>query len=165
MARVVLTLHGCTDMESGTTVNVGVVQGGTRYNVVAAHAQADIDVRVVSKEEGTRMDAFVRALKPRNPEANFEIAGSMLWPPMERSDAIKELFAKAVMVAKEHLDLELHEAAVGGASDGCTCAALGLPVLDGMGAVGAGAHAANEHIDLRYVAQRSALAAHLLSEL
>ena len=165
MARVVLTLHGCTDMDTGTTVNVGVVQGGTRYNVVAAHAQADIDVRVVTKEEGARMDGFVRALKPRNPEASFEIAGSMLWPPMERNEAIKGLFAKASTVAKKHLDLVLQEAAVGGASDGCTCAALGLPVLDGMGAVGAGAHAANEHIDLRFVSQRSALAAHLLSEL
>lgn len=165
MARLTLILHGYTDKKLGTTVNVGVVQGGTRYNVVAANAHGDVDVRVTTKEEGARMDRLTKALKPHNPEARLEIDGSMLWPPMERSAAIQALFSKASKIAHDRLGIELHEASVGGASDGCTCAALGMPVLDGLGAVGGGAHAADEHVDIEHISQRAALAAYLLSEL
>lgn len=161
LARLILHLHSCSDRETGTTVNVGTVRGGTRFNVVAAEAHADIDLRVATTAEAERMTTLIQALKPHRKEARIQVEGGMVWPPMERSERIGALFKRARQLAAE-LGLELGEATVGGASDGCTCAALGLPVLDGMGAVGDGAHAAHEHIDVASMPVRSALVARLI---
>ncbi len=162
MARLVLALHAETHYDTGTTVNVGVIKGGTRFNVVAENAAVEVDVRAATQAEAKRMDALIRGLQTQDPEAELRVEGGIIWPPMKRNAAIGALFDTAVRVADENCDLELSEASVGGASDGNTCAAVGAPVLDGLGAVGAGAHATNEHIDIRHIAERSALVAHLI---
>ncbi|GAB3681738.1 M20 family metallopeptidase [Salinisphaera aquimarina] len=165
LARLTLALHESTDLSLGTTVNVGVVRGGSRFNVIAEFAEAEIDLRIATMDEAQRMDALIKALGPHHAEAEVTAEGGIVWPPMKRNASIAHLFDVASNIASHELDLTLDEASVGGASDGCTCAALGIPVLDGLGAVGAGAHAVHEHIDIRHVSVRSALVAHLLSEL
>lgn len=162
IARLTLALHSSTDMEIGTTVNVGVLSGGTRFNVVAGFAEAEVDLRISTEDEAERMEQMFNNLQPHHPDAKITCQGGIIWPPMKRNDDIAKLFETASNIARKELRIELREASVGGASDGCTCAALGIPVLDGLGAVGAGAHAKHEHIDLRYITERSALVAHLL---
>lgn len=165
MARLVLELHGYTDLEgSGTTVNVGVIDGGTRYNVVAAEAIADVDVRAVKVAEAERMAKVVSGLEAHHPEATVSVEGGMIWPPMERTHKTAELFAHARGLAAE-IGFELDEGFTGGASDGCLCAALGVPTLDGLGAVGGGAHAADEHVIVATMPQRAALVSRLLQTL
>src|SRR5215208_1455070 len=130
MARLILELHGHTDLQTGTTVNVGVVAGGTRYNVVAAEASAEVDVRAVTRAEAGRVAEVISGLKPRNPGASVSVEGGELWPPMERAEKTEELFNHARRLAEE-LGFELREGLAGGASDGCFCAAVGAPTLDG----------------------------------
>ena len=162
LARLTLKLHGYSDPDgTETTVNVGVFKGGTRYNVVAAEASAEVDVRVKTQAEAERMIVVVSELKPHHPEARVRAEGGMVWPPMERSNKTAELFQQAQLLARE-IGIELREISVGGASDGCFCAALGVPVLDGLGAVGGGAHAVDEHIELASMVPRAALVARLL---
>lgn len=161
LARLILQLHASGDRETGTTVNVGTIRGGTRFNVVAAEAHADIDLRVATLAEAERMTQLIKSLKPHREEARVQVEGGMVWPPMERSARIVALFERAQKLAAE-LGFDLRETSVGGASDGCTCAALDLPVLDGMGAVGGGAHATHEHIDVASMPERAALVARLI---
>lgn len=165
LARLTIQLHEATDMDFGTTVNVGVVRGGTRFNVIAGHAEAEVDRRIATMAQAERMDSLINGLHTHHPEAQVTVEGGIIWPPMKRNDDIAQMFGKAVGIAKQELNLDLAEASVGGASDGCTCAALGIPVLDGLGAVGGGAYADHEHIDVRHVPERSALVAHLLKAL
>lgn len=164
IARVVLALHGLTDLEAGTTVNVGVLTGGTRSNVVAGAAEAHIDVRVQSAAEATRIDRALAALVPHDPRTTLTVDGGWNRPVMERTPAIGALFQLARECAAE-LGIILRECAVGGASDGNFVAALGLPVLDGFGAVGDGAHARHEHISVAGMLERTALAAAVLRAL
>jgi glutamate carboxypeptidase len=165
LARLTLKLHGYSDPEgTETTVNVGVFKGGTRYNVVAAEASAEVDVRVKTQAEAERMIGVVSGLKPHRPEARVRVEGGMVWPPMERSNKTAELFQQAQLLARE-IGIELEEISVGGASDGCFCAALGVPVLDGLGAVGGGAHAVDEHVEVASMVPRAALVARLLETL
>ncbi len=164
MARLILELHGHTNPETGTTVNVGVVGGGTRYNVIAAEAIAEVDVRAVTRVEADRMVEVVSCLKPRHPEATIEIEGGIIWPPMERTEKISELFDHARRLAAD-ISFELHEGLAGGASDGCLCADLGVPVLDGLGAVGGGAHATDEHVEVASIPLRAALVTRLMETL
>jgi glutamate carboxypeptidase len=164
MARLILELHGHTNPETGTTVNVGVVSGGTRYNVIAAEAIAEVDVRAVTRVEADRMVEVVSCLKPRHPEATIEIEGGIIWPPMERTEKISELFDHARRLAAD-ISFELHEGLAGGASDGCLCADLGVPVLDGLGAVGGGAHATDEHVEVASIPLRAALVTRLMETL
>ena len=164
LARLVLELHSYNDSEAGTTVNVGVVRGGTRHNVVAAEAEAEVDVRFFVPEEERRMDALVRGLRPRNADASVEVEGGEVWPAMQRNEKIARLFETACRVGKE-LGIEVEEAAAGGSSDGCFCAALGVPVLDGLGAVGAGAHAEDEHVVLSSMSERASLISGMLARL
>lgn len=164
ISRIVLELHGASDLDRGTTVNVGVLRGGSRANVKAGRATADLDVRVNCDEEARRIEALLAGLAPFNPKARIRVTGSWARPVMRRSDSIAQLFTTAAGAASE-LGFTLTETAVGGASDGNFAAALGLPVLDGLGAVGGGAHARNEWISINGTLQRTALAAGLLARL
>src|SRR5215213_9882596 len=125
MARLILELHGHTNFETGTTVNAGVVSGGTRYNVIAAEASAEVDVRTVSRAEADRMDEVISDLQTHHPEAKVDVEGGMIWPPMERTEKIAELFDYARRLAAD-IGFELKEGLAGGASDGCLCADLGV---------------------------------------
>ncbi|MEA5362866.1 M20 family metallopeptidase [Amycolatopsis sp., V23-08] len=164
LARAILTLHGLSDPAAGTTVNVGVITGGTRQNVIAGAASGEIDVRVSSAAEASRIDAGLAALTAHDPRATVTVEGGWNRPVMERSDAIAELYGLARSSAAE-LGVALEECSVGGASDGNFVAALGHPVLDGFGAVGDGAHARHEHISVAGMLERTALAAAVLHKL
>jgi glutamate carboxypeptidase len=164
IARVVVELHNSANVEKGTTVNVGVIQGGTRTNVKAGSATADVDVRVSSEYEAARIDALLGGLKARHSKASLEVSGEWNRPVMVRSAQTASLFAEAERVAGQ-LGFSLAETSVGGASDGNFAAALGLPVLDGLGAVGDGAHARHEWISIDGMLERTCLAAGLLAAL
>src|SRR5215218_6076035 len=164
MARLILELHSHTNLETGTTVNVGVIKGGTRYNVVAAEASAEVDVRAVTAAEAERIEEIIYTLDSHHPEATVSVEGGQIWPPMERTEKTEELFEHARLLAGE-LGFDLREGLAGGASDGCLCAAVGAPTLDGLGAVGGGAHAADEHVDVESIPSRTALVARLIETL
>ncbi|WP_219416908.1 M20 family metallopeptidase [Pseudonocardia nigra] len=162
IARVVRTLHAATDLAEGTTVNVGVLRGGTRSNVVAGAADAAIDVRVPSLAAQDRIDALLAGLRPHDPRAAITVHGGWNRPVMERSPAIEAMYALARGAAAQ-LGVDLPETAVGGASDGNFAAAIGRPVLDGLGAVGGGAHARHEHISIDGMVERAAVAAGVIA--
>lgn len=164
LARVVLALHGAADLDAGTSLNVGVVRGGTRPNVRAGAATAALDVRVSSDAEAARIDRVLADLRPAASAASITVTGGWNRPVMERTDANVELFRTA-QAAAEALGLTITETSVGGASDGNFAAALGAPVLDGLGAVGDGAHARHEWVDLDRMVERTALAAGVLQRL
>ncbi|TVT13235.1 M20 family metallopeptidase [Amycolatopsis acidiphila] len=164
IARVVLYLHGLTDREKGTTVNVGVLEGGTRTNVAAGKASAQLDVRVASQEEADRIDRALAELRPHDSRATLTLSGAWNRPVMERTPTTVALYERARAIAAE-LGVDLRECSVGGASDGNFVAALGVPVLDGFGAVGDGAHARHEHISVQGMLERTALAAATLDAL
>ena len=163
LALQTLALHALNDYAVGTTVNVGVVHGGTRPNVVAASAEAHVDVRVSTLAEAARLDAAIRSLTPSLPGAVLDISGGLNRPPMERSAAMADLFSCARAIAAS-MDVPLEEGATGGGSDGNFTAAIGVPTLDGLGAEGEGAHAAHEHVQTESLPRRAALVAGLLSE-
>jgi glutamate carboxypeptidase len=162
IARVILQLHSETDLAKGTTVNVGLVHGGTRTNVTAGSATAHLDVRVASDAEVRRITAVLDRLRARHEAATLTVTGAWNRPVMTRSPQTARLFAAAESVAGE-LGFELAETSVGGASDGNFAAALGLPVLDGLGAVGDGAHARSEWISVAGMLERTCLASGLLA--
>ncbi|GAB3575283.1 M20 family metallopeptidase [Amycolatopsis endophytica] len=164
IARMVLALHGLTDLQAGTTVNVGVVSGGSRGNVIAGSASGEVDVRVSSAAEAARIEAALTGLTAHDVRASVSVEGGWNRPVMERSEGIASLFSLAQGLAAE-LGVTLRECAVGGASDGNFVAAMGLPVLDGFGALGDGAHARHEHISVEGMLERSALAAAVLHAL
>ncbi len=164
LAHQVLALHGLTDDEAGTTVNVGVVRGGTRANVVAAEAEAEIDLRIASIAEGERVVRQILGRQPVTPGAQVRITGGLNRPPMERTPAIGALFERARALGAE-FGYTVTEAATGGGSDGQFAAALGIPTLDGLGANGDGAHAVAEHVLIDSLAPRAALVAALLQHL
>lgn len=161
MAAQVLALKALANPRKGTTINVGVVHGGTRPNVVAAHAQAAIDVRFARSDEAERVLAGIRALQPHLPGAVLHLHGGVDRPPMERSPGVARLASLAKEVAA-NLGLELTESATGGGSDGNFTAALGTPTLDGLGPDGGGAHAESEHLLIGSWLQRTELLARLI---
>lgn len=164
MARQIVYLHTLTDYAKGTTVNVGVASGGTRFNIVAEQAELNVDVRAVSKQEVDRVASLIADLRPQLPGITLEVEGGMTRPPMERTEHTERLFRLAVQCAAE-LDIDLKEGLAGGGSDGNFAAALGIPTLDGLGAVGEGPHAEYEHVVLDQLPLRAALFAKLLSRL
>lgn len=164
LARAILALHGLSNPDAGTTVNVGVISGGTRQNVIAGAASGEIDIRVSSAAEAARIDAGLAALTAHDPRATVTVTGGWNRPVMERSAGIAGLYELARAEAAE-LGVTLRECSVGGASDGNFVAALGHPVLDGFGAVGDGAHARHEHISVSGMLERTALAAAVLHRL
>jgi glutamate carboxypeptidase len=161
LARLTLRLHALTDMDSGCSVNVGVVAGGTRENVVAAEATAWIDVRVPTLAERDRLDELLRTLEPETPGTRIAVEGGWTRPPLERSEGSTVLFEQARAHGRE-LGLELRETAAPGGSDGNLIGALGVPVLDGLGAIGAGSHADDEHVLVESLPIRAQLLAAIL---
>lgn len=161
LARQIEVLHSLTDLSKGTTINPGVIGGGTGSNVVAAEAWVDIDVRVARKQHVSRIDRWLRSLKPFDRACKLTISGGMNRPPMERTPGTAALFHRAQKFGAQ-LGIALEEAATGGASDGNFTSALGVPTLDGMGAVGAGAHATHEHVLRGQLVPRTALLAAML---
>lgn len=162
MAKLVQQVSGWTDLSRGLTVNAGVLSGGTRSNVIAAECRAEVDVRVVTMADAADIEARFRALQASNPACKLTVSGGINRPPMERGAGTVMLFERARALAAE-LGLDLQEAATGGGSDGNFTAALGVPTLDGMGAVGAGAHASHEHIVRAHLVERTTMLAGMLS--
>jgi glutamate carboxypeptidase len=163
LARQIERIHTFTDLANGITVNPGVISGGTRSNVVAAKACAEIDVRVVRAADARVLENKFRALRPYDARCSIEVTGGLNRPPMQRSKETVRLFQMAQILGRE-LDVDLEESLSGGGSDGNFTAALGVPTLDGLGAVGEGAHAANESILIERIADRSALIAKMVAE-
>ena len=161
LARHVLYLHALTDHDSGLSVNVGVIEGGTTSNVVPAHARARVDVRATSMTQADVIDSVIRQVEPFLPGARLRIEGGFNRPPMERTEATVALFEQARQLALE-LGFELGEGSTGGGSDGNFTSAQGTPTLDGLGIKGAGAHASHEQVDLDSFAERTSLLAGLL---
>jgi len=161
LARQTEQLHAINRSGSGITLNVGVIHGGTRSNVVAAEAEGEIDVRFSTEAESLEIERILSNLKPVDERTKVFVSGGINRPPMERTPAVVELFEKARAIAAQ-LDFDLGEAQVGGASDGNFLAALGIPVLDGLGISGDGAHAVHEHIEAGDIARRGALIGGLL---
>lgn len=164
MANQIQYLHSLTDYELGTTVNVGVVQGGTRRNVVAAEAEALVDLRVVTMDEAERTVEAIRGCRASLPGASVTVEGELNRPPMERTEAIAAAFQRAQQIGRG-LGIELEEASTGGGSDGNFTAAAGATTIDGLGCIGDGGHADTEHILVSGLVERTALLAALLREL
>jgi len=161
LARQMERIESFTDLKRGLTVNPGVISGGTRVNVIAAEAHAEVDIRVARPKDAALLDKKFRALKAIDKRCTVTVEGGLNRPPMERSAGIRKLFKTASKLAAE-LGVTLEESATGGGSDGNFTAALGVPTLDGLGAVGEGAHALNESILVDRIADRTALLAALI---
>lgn len=164
LALQIHKIAGFTNLERGITVNPGVISGGTRTNVVPAEARAEFNFRVPRLKDAEVLGRKFRALRPFDRRCRLEVSGGLNRPPMERTRATARLFRLARRLAAE-LGVTLEESSSSGGSDGNFTAALGVPTLDGLGAVGEGAHAAHECILIDRIADRTALLAKLLSSL
>ena len=151
------------DDQAGTTLNFNLIKGGTRTNVIAARAKAGIDIRVLNEDERQRIDAGLAELVPQNPEAQVSVRGEWNRPPMARTEAMIQTFERAREIGAQ-IGLDLTEGGTGGGSDANFVAPLGVPVLDGLGAIGAGAHTEEEHILTASLPERTALLAALISD-
>ncbi len=161
MADLVTKISSWTDLTRGLTVNVGTISGGTRSNVVPAHCRAEVDARVVTMADAAMMEErFAQLTAPEG--LRLTVTGGINRPPMERGEGTVRLFRQAQTLAAE-LGLKLEEAATGGGSDGNFTAALGVPTLDGMGAVGGGAHAAHEYAERAHLPERTVLLAGMIA--
>jgi len=145
-------------------VQATVIEGGTVTNVVPAHARAQVDIRYARMADSRTIDRKLRGLKPILKGARVEVRRGANRPPLERTAGVRRLLKRAQVLMRE-IGLPLGEAATGGGSDGNLTAALGVPTLDGLGAVGDGAHSPREHIVIRALAERAALIAGLLASL
>jgi glutamate carboxypeptidase len=154
-------VRGFTELDRGLTVNAGVIRGGTRTNVIAAEAEAEIDVRIARAKDAARIERRFRGLRVRDRGCVLQVEGGMNRPPMERSRATVALFHRAATLAAQ-IGFELAEASTGGGSDGNFTAAMGVPTLDGMGAVGEGAHASHESVVLKELIPRTTLLAEMI---
>ena len=161
LAYVIEKVSGWTDMSRGLTVSVGLAGGGSKTNVIPAQSWAEVDVRIASKADGPRIERRFASLKAADRRCSLAVTGGINRPPMERSRGTVALYRQARALAAE-LGFTLEEASTGGASDGNFTAALGVPTLDGLGAVGEGAHATHESILLEHLAPRTALLAAML---
>jgi glutamate carboxypeptidase len=164
LARQILRLYEMVDLKRGTTINAGRISGGGRVNVVPAEASAFIDLRVRTKKDAERVHRQLMSLRPFDRQCQVNVTGGLNRPPMERTGATMALCKKAAQVAHE-LGWKLEEAAVGGGSDGNFTAAIGIPTLDGLGAVGDGAHSAHESVAISELPKRAALLAGLISSI
>jgi glutamate carboxypeptidase len=164
LARQILAINALQDLDRGRLVNVVQVSGGLRSNVIPDEARATIDVRVPTAADAADLDARFRALAPVDPRIRLEVSGGVDRPPLERSPAVVRLYDQARGVARE-MGVDLAEGSTGGGSDGNFTAALGVPTLDGLGAVGDGAHALHEHVEIASLADRAALVAGLMARI
>jgi glutamate carboxypeptidase len=165
LAHQICALHELNDYERGTSVNVGIVGGGSRVNVVPAHAEASINARTTSVEEAERVRRAIETLQPVLADARIAVAVGLARPPMQRSAASGRLFGRAQRIAAEMGVADLEEGSTGGGSDGNLVAAMGVPTLDGLGPEGGGAHADDEHVLVESMPRRAALLAGLLAEI
>jgi len=161
LSLIIQKLFALNDAERGVTVNVGTIDGGLSPNVVAPQSEAVVDVRAPTTEDAAQIEKAIHSLKAETPGTEVEVEGSIRRPPMERTPGNQKLWLLARRGADE-LGFEIEQAAAGGGSDGNTTSQY-APTLDGLGAVGAGAHAVNEHLVLERMVERSALLARLLS--
>lgn len=162
LARVIETVSAWTDLNRGLTVSIGLVGGGSKTNVIPADSWAEVDVRIARKADGSRIEHKFAALKAQDKRCTLTVTGGINRPPMERTTGTTKLYRQARTLAAE-LGFDLDEAATGGASDGNFTSALGVPTLDGMGAVGEGAHAQHESVLIEHLAPRTALLAGMLA--
>lgn len=163
LARQIERITQFTELDRGITVNVGTVQGGTRSNVIAAEARAEVDIRIAKAKDRVRVEKHFRSLRVFDNKCSLHVEGGLNRPPMERTRGTVALFKRAATHARE-LGFTLEEAATGGGSDGNFTSAIGVPTLDGMGAVGEGAHAPHESLLLEHMAPRTALLAAMLAD-
>jgi glutamate carboxypeptidase len=161
LARQITAISKLVDVKRGLTLNVGLISGGTRTNVIPAQATASLDVRVACMKDAPGIDRQLRALRPFNRKCKLEIKGGINRPPMERTAGVAALYRQASEIAKK-LGWKLEEASVGGGSDGNFTANLGIPTLDGLGGVGEGAHATHESVMISELPRRAALLAELI---
>jgi glutamate carboxypeptidase len=164
LARRCLEATALADPGRGVTVNVGVIRGGIRSNVVPERAEAEVDFRVRTLEDGRRIEASLCGLRSSDPGVTLQVEGGLHYPPLERTPAVAFVYEAARAVAAE-MGLELDEVATGGASEAAFAGALGLPTLDGLGADGDGAHAEHEHVLIPSLPERAALVAGLIARL
>jgi glutamate carboxypeptidase len=164
IAHQIVALEALHDLDRGVSVNAGMVRGGTRPNVVAEEATVIVDVRAPSTAEAERIDAIFRDLSPQLEGATLMVSGGFERPPMERTEGVARLYDYAVEVA-DALGQAIDEGGTGGGSDGNFTAALGIPTLDGLGAVGDGAHALHEHVELDRLVPRTGLLAGLIARI
>jgi glutamate carboxypeptidase len=162
LARLIQTISGFTNLARKLTVNCGVIAGGTRSNVVPSQAWAEVDIRIAKASDAAYVEKLFRSLKVSDSHCKLAVTGGINRPPMERKAGTIALFKKARSLAAE-LGFALEEAATGGGSDGNFTAALGVPTLDGMGAVGDGAHAAHEFVVIKHLVLRTALLAAMIA--
>jgi glutamate carboxypeptidase len=163
LAKQIVVISKLVDLKRGLTLNVGIISGGTRTNVIPAEATASLDVRIARMKDAAGIDRMLRSLKPFNRKCKLQITGSINRPPMERTPGVAALYRKAAEIARA-LGWKLEEAAVGGGSDGNFTAGLGIPTLDGLGGVGEGAHATHEFIIISELPRRAALLAGLIEQ-
>jgi glutamate carboxypeptidase len=161
LAHQIQALWKFNNLKEGISVNPGVLRGGTRTNVIAAEATVEIDVRIKSAKQATGLDRKLRSLKPHDKLCKLKMEGGINRMPMERTPGVAALYEKAKAVAHQ-ISWKLDEAAVGGGSDGNFTAGIGIPTLDGLGAVGDGAHAVHEHIVISELPRRALLLAGMI---
>ncbi len=162
LAGQIEQLQSLNNASIGTTVNVCTIKGGTATNVIPEHAECTVDVRFSTMAEATRIDAAIRGLASTNERVSLEILGGVNRPPLERTDAVVALYERARAIATSFY-YELGETQVGGASDGNFVGALGVPLLDGVGIAGDGAHTLNEYIYIDDIPKRAALMTMMLA--
>ena len=161
LARQIAVISKLNNLRAGLSLNAGVIQGGTRTNVIAAEASAGIDVRIKRAKQAAGIDRKFRSLKPFDKHCTLEISGGINRLPMERTSGVAALYKKAQTIAVQ-VGWKLEEAAVGGGSDGNFTAGMGIPTLDGLGGVGEGAHALHEFIVISELPRRSLLLASMI---
>jgi glutamate carboxypeptidase len=161
LARQLTRIEKWNDHRLGVTINAGIIEGGTRTNVIPDHARVVLDLRALRVSDMRSLEHRLRDLRPFEKGARLEVTGGFDRPPLERKMSAT-LFARAQLLAKQ-MSLSLDECTVGGGSDGNFTAALGIPTLDGLGAVGDGAHSSREHVLINTMPTRAALLAALLA--
>src|SRR5688572_26328145 len=164
LAKQIIALDDLQDPANGVTVTAGIIKGGTRANVVPDEARATIDARANTRADAERVERAMKALRPQIAGAKLEVTGGFQRPPLERSAGVVKLFDLAKAAAAE-IGMNLEEGGAGGGSDGNFTAALGVPTLDGFGAIGDGAHALHEHVEIDALVPRAAVIAGLLARL
>jgi glutamate carboxypeptidase len=161
MAHQILAIQAMTNYDIGTTANVGVIEGGTRSNVVPAEAWVEVNIRATTRANASAIDVQMKNLKPHHPKAKVIVEGGIAVPPMERTPQIAALFAQAQSLAR-NMGIDITEGSTGGGSDGNRTAAMGIPTLDGMGVVGEGGHSVDEYAVIDSLPERAAIMAAML---
>ena len=164
LAHQILRIQALQDLSRGVSVNVTTISGGTRRNVIPEEAHALVDIRVPTLADASRIETAFRSLTPVDARTAIEVVGGVDRPPLERSEHVARLYEQARQIARE-LGYDLAEGGTGGGSDGNFTAALGVPTLDGLGAIGDGAHALHEHVEVAALPDRAALIAGLIAHL